>query len=173
MTKNTREANIRRIIELEDRIGQCRRCQGLMTCVRKPSLGKGDLDPEMVLVFESENVFTADLNNLIELRSRIKKEFGIDKIYHTFMVRCKPKSCSVRQSTNYYVEGKLIDIDSKCLLTGKGCDGIPIRPLTEEIISCLDGHSQERNLGRVSLGLISSIAFLQDRIIAIKGYLKY
>ncbi len=132
-----REQNIRRIIEMEDRICQCQRCPSLVKCLRKPSMGKGELDPEALLIFEYENSYTRDINNIIRLRNIIKQELKLDKIYHTFMVRCQPKACATRQSVNCYGQGKWIDKDYNCLLSSKACDGIPFRPGTSEIISCL------------------------------------
>ncbi len=137
MVVGNREQNIRRIIEMEDRICQCERCPSLVKCLRKPSMGKGELDPEALLVFEYENIFTRDINNIIKLRNIIKQEFELNKIYHTFMVRCQPKACTTRQSVNCYGQGKWIDKDYTCLLNNKACDGIPVRPGTGEIISCL------------------------------------
>ena len=136
MTGN-REQNIRRIIEMEDRICQCQRCPFLVRCIRKPSMGKGELDPELIMVFEHENNFTSDINNIISIRNSIKKVMKIEKIYHTFLVRCQPKACTNHQSANCYGEGKWIDKDYTCLLSGRYCDGIPVRPGTGEIISCL------------------------------------
>jgi len=138
MSKTTREENIRRIIVLEDRIYQCRRCKPLLRCIKKPSLGKGDLEPAIMLVFEFNSTFSADIKNLIELRNLIKKEFGISGIYHSFMVRCQPKACTVRDTVSCYAENKLLDKENNnCILTGKACTGIPVRPSCEEIIACL------------------------------------
>jgi uracil-DNA glycosylase len=137
MVVGNREQNIRRIIEMEDRICQCQRCPSLVKCLRKPSMGKGELDPEALLVFEYENNFTRDINNIIRLRNIIKQELKLDKVYHTYMVRCQPKACATRQSVNCYGQGKWIDKDYTCLLSNKACDGIPVRPGTDEIISCL------------------------------------
>ena len=137
MVVGNREKNIRRIIEMEDKICQCQRCPSLVKCIRKPSMGKGELEPEALLVFEYENNFTRDINNVIKLRNLIKQEFKVDKIYHTFMVRCQPKACAARQSVNCYGKGKWIDKDYNCLLSNNTCDGIPVKPGTGEIISCL------------------------------------
>lgn len=132
-----REQNIRRIIEMEDRICQCQRCPSLVKCLRKPSMGKGELDPQALLIFEYENSYTRDINNIIKLRNIIKQELKLDKVYHTFMVRCQPKACATRQSVTCYGEGKWIDKDYTCLLSNKTCDGIPVKPGNSEIISCL------------------------------------
>lgn len=132
-----REKNIRLIIEMEDRIAQCQRCKQLLGCIRKPSLGKGDLEPDVIMVFEYDNDYTGVRENIIQLRDMIKKATGYDKIYHTFLVRCQPKACSVRHSTACYVDKKLIDRELNCLLTGKSCEGIPIKPGDNDIISCL------------------------------------
>lgn len=133
-----REQNIRFIIEMEDRIAQCKRCKSLLSCIRKPAMGKGDLEPEMILVFENDHNAVKNPDRLIELREIIKNEFKTTKIYHTFMVRCQPKACSIRNNTSCYLENKkLIDRDYNCLLSGKSCEGIPIKAADENIINCL------------------------------------
>lgn len=137
MVLGNREKNIRRIIEMEDRICQCQRCPSLVNCLRKPSMGKGELDPEALLVFEYESDFTSDINNIIQLRNLIKQEIKLNKVYHTYMVRCQPKACATRQSVNCYGHRKWINKDYTCLLSSKSCDGIPVRPGVDEIISCL------------------------------------
>ncbi|MGS0764667.1 uracil-DNA glycosylase family protein [Syntrophomonas curvata] len=100
-------------------------------------MGKGELEPEGMLIFEYDNNFTRDINKVITLRNLIKAELKLDKVYHTFMVRCQPKACASRQSVNCYGEGKWITKDYVCLLSGRNCDGIPVKPGTGEIISCL------------------------------------
>ncbi len=133
-----REQNIRLIIEMEDRIAQCKRCKSLLSCIRKPSMGKGDLEPDIILIFENESQTAQDPEKLLELRELIKSEFNTSKIYHTFMVRCQPKACAIRSNTSCYLENnKLIDRDYKCLLSGKSCEGIPVKPADDNIIRCL------------------------------------
>ena len=137
MTQGIREQNIRRIIDMEDRICQCQRCTFLAKCVRKPSMGKGELEPDIILVFEYDNQFTKDLDKVISLRNQIKQTFNLERVYHTFMVRCQPKACRVRSSVSCYADSKLLDKEYNCLLSNKPCDGIPINPSDEEIICCL------------------------------------
>ncbi len=133
-----REQNIRFIIEMEDRIAQCKRCKSLLSCIRKPSMGKGDLEPEIILVFENDMTVAQNSDKLLELREIVKSQFNTSKIYHTFMVRCQPKACVIRSNTSCYLENKkLIDREYNCLLSGKYCEGIPIKPADESIISCL------------------------------------
>lgn len=122
---------------MEDRIIQCKKCKSLLRCNRKPAMGKGELDPDIILVFEVENEFTRNLNYLIELRDLIKKGFGVNKIYHTFMVRCQPKACPLPDDKTWAGDMKLINKEHNCILTGKMCEGIPVRPGNEEILSCL------------------------------------
>ncbi|MDD3307897.1 MAG: hypothetical protein PHO29_12480 [Acetobacterium sp.] len=141
MSFDSREASIRKIIDMEDRISKCQRCAHLNQCILKPSLGKGELEPEVMMVFESDNNFTKDSSRLISLRNLIKKELNINKIYHTFMVRCEPKVCTVRQNLNNFTGNsnykKLLDRENKCLLNSKACSGISVKPTDEEIIFCL------------------------------------
>jgi uracil-DNA glycosylase len=137
MSIGTREDNIRRIVLMEERICNCDRCPSLIKCIRKPSLGKGELEPEMVFVFESGSTFTNSIDNIIELRNLFKSEFNIAKIYHTYMVRCQPKACTVRYGVSCYTNSRLLDKGNRCILSGKLCEGIPIKPSTEEIFACL------------------------------------
>jgi len=133
-----REQNIRFIIEMEDRIAQCKRCKPLLSCVRKPAMGKGDLEPELVMVFESDHQVMSSPDKLLQLREMIKSELNLNKVYHTFLVRCQPKACTLRSSTACYLQNnKLIDRDLRCLLSAKPCEGIPIKPSDDYIISCL------------------------------------
>lgn len=137
MAKGSREENIRQIIDMENRIARCGRCKSLIKCVRKPSLGKGELDPELMMIFEYDNQFTRDVNNLIGLRNMIKRDLNLDKIYHTFITRCQPKACVSRNSVSCYTDMRLLDKDNRCLLNGRDCEGIPVRPADEEVIACL------------------------------------
>lgn len=137
MSIGAREEKIRRIVSMEDRIGKCDRCPTLIKCIRKPSLGKGELEPDIIFVFESSSNFTNDIDNIIRLRNLFKKEFEVGKIYHTYMVRCQPKACTIRYGVSCYTDNRLLDKDSKCILSGGLCEGIPIRPSTEEIFACL------------------------------------
>jgi len=105
--------------------------------MRKPSFGKGELEPEVVMVFESDNQFTRDINKLIELRNSIKNTLKVEKLYHTYLVRCQPKCCTIRSSLNCYIDKKLLDKDNHCLLTGKPCEGVLVRPGYDEIMACL------------------------------------
>ncbi|MGI5920280.1 MAG: uracil-DNA glycosylase family protein [Syntrophomonadaceae bacterium] len=137
MVSANREQNIRKIIDMEDRICECRRCSSLIKCVRKPSQGKGDLEPDIILVFEYESGFCKEPDNVTKLRDMIKQETNIQRVYHTFMVRCGPKTCVNLPNSSCYVDHKLIDKDNNCRLSRKKCDGISIPPGTEEIMSCL------------------------------------
>ncbi len=137
MSAGNREQNIRRVIEMEDRICQCKRCTSLNQCLRKPSMGKGELEPEILIVFEYDSRFTRDINRVINLRNLIRSGLKKEKLYHTFLVRCQPKACAVRHGVSCSGEGKLLDKDNRCVLNGKHCEGIPIKPSIDEIISCL------------------------------------
>lgn len=137
MQKGKREENIRRIISMEDRIVICDRCQAALKCVRKPSLGKGDLEPEAVLIFESHTNYLNDIDNIKLIRNTITEELGIKRIYHTFLVRCQPKACTLLNNTNCYGNSKLIDKDFNCILNNKPCMGVSVPPSDEQIIACL------------------------------------
>lgn len=139
---SSREEIIRRIIGLENRISRCFRCKSLIKCTGRPSLGKGELEPELMLVFESENKLTHDSKKLIELRRFIQNEFKLTDIYHSFLVRCHPKACILRKSIEAYTDyqplsERYIDNYNICLLKQEPCSGILVRPGYEEILFCL------------------------------------
>ncbi len=134
MSLSNRENNIRKIINLEDRIGSCNRCINTTPCVRKPSLGKGELEPELLVVFESESLGREEV---ITIRNRIRDGLNIDKIYHTYLVRCQPKVCISRNNVSHYSFPKLIDNEDNCLLTGQACSGLPVPANYDEIIACM------------------------------------
>lgn len=137
MANGLREENIRRIIALEDRICDCRRCPEQLHCVRRPAMGKGELSPDIMIVFEGENQYTSDLEQIIELRRLLKNCLGVEKIYHTFMTRCTPKACSTRHSVCCYTPSKLLDKDYNCILTKQPCNGVPVKPDATQILHCL------------------------------------
>jgi len=137
VASGNRDQNIRRVIEMEDRIANCKRCDSLLQCVRRPSMGKGELDPDVLLVFECESAFTRDVANIVTLRNLIKYEFKVDNVYHNYLVRCQPKACAIRNSVSCFGEAGCLDRDNNCLLSGKSCEGIPVKPSNEEILACL------------------------------------
>lgn len=137
MASGNRDQNIRRIIEMEDRIVGCKRCDVLLQCVRRPSMGKGELDPEVLMVFECESAFTRDVAKIVELRDLVKNELKVDNVYHNYLVRCQPKACAIRNSISCFGDAGCLDRDNNCLLSGKPCEGIPVKPSNEEILACL------------------------------------
>lgn len=137
MANGNRDLNIRRVIEMEDRIASCKRCGSLLQCVRRPSMGKGELDPDVLLIFECESSFTRDLSNLVGLRNLVKNDFKVENVYHNYMVRCQPKACAIRNSISCFGEAGCMDRDNNCLLSGKTCEGIPVKPSNDEILACL------------------------------------
>jgi uracil-DNA glycosylase len=137
MDKKGRTQQIKSIIKMEERICQCRRCPALIRCTDKPSLGRGELEPDVLIVFECESDLTRDINWIIDLRNTIRKYFHVERVYHTFMVRCHPKSCVSNQGNTGCLTNKLLNQNSICLLNNRACDGIPIKPSDQEIINCI------------------------------------
>jgi hypothetical protein len=117
-------------------------------CTSKPSLGKGDLEPQVLLVFECENPYTLNTSWLIDLRNKIKQKFNVERVYHTYMVRCHPKACSSRKDCNFFMPGKLLDRDNICKLSNDICDGILIKPSGEATINCLNYLLEEIDILR-------------------------
>lgn len=132
-----REKSIKSIIKLEERVGRCGRCQSLLKCTARPSVGRGDLQPEVMMVFETASDFTRDTEWIIGLRNSVKELFQVEEVYHTFLVRCQPKACPHSQGDNYCLTSKLLDRNNICLLTGQGCDGLSVKPPNEAMINCL------------------------------------
>jgi uracil-DNA glycosylase len=131
------DRNIKLIIKLEERVGRCNRCASLVKCTSKPLVGRGDLQPEVLLVFEGESTLTQDTDWLIRLRKSIKQHFKVANIYHTYLVRCKPKACPHSQGNDFCLTNKLLGRDNICLLTSQPCEGMVIKPTNEAIINCL------------------------------------
>jgi uracil-DNA glycosylase len=132
-----REHRIKSIIKLEERVGLCKRCSALVKCTNKPSLGRGDLEPQVLLVFECESACTRNNDWIIQLRNSIKQHFHVDRVYHTYLVRCQPKACPSTHGLGCCLTTRLLDRNNACLLTNQFCTGIPIKPNDEEILNCL------------------------------------
>lgn len=175
MSNGNREQVIRRIINMEDRISKCQRCREAIRCIRKPSLGKGDLEPDLLMVLESDNQYSRDINYMIELRNLIKTGLGFEKVYHTYLVRCQPKACPLQDSVNCYSQSKLLDKEYHCLLTEKACEGIPIHPSYDSIIACLSFLLEEISIlkpkyvvlfgQRVSEYVLKAYGFYEEPIV--------
>ena len=131
-----REQIIRDIIRLEERVARCRRCTELSACAYKPSFGKGDLSPDLLLVFECNNIFYNDENRLISFRNLFKEYFATDKVYHTFMVRCQPKACPIRHSISCFGQDKILNAQQQCSINSQLCTGTIIRPNIYEMLNC-------------------------------------
>ena len=156
MDNSSYKINLQAIIKLEDRISQCCRCPKVMICNSKPYRGKGDLMPEVMMIFETDSVYTEDSNWVLNLHNQVKKQFGIRRVYHTFLVRCQPKSCIWLQGSNCYLTGRVLDRNGLCLLNHRLCDGIPVTPNDEIVINCLAYTVEE-------------IAILQPRYLLLFG----
>ncbi len=146
MDINKRELNIKSIIRLENRIIKCQRCPGMLKCTSKPAMGKGDLVPEAIVVFECENRNNQNVDWIVEMRNAIQKYFNIDTAYHTFMVRCQPKSCPLGDAIPCRITNPLQDSNGICRLTNQVCSGIPIRPTDESVVNCLNFVIEELDI---------------------------
>lgn len=129
---------IRRIVKMEERILACGRCGQLKACSLKPSLGKGDLNPHILIVFASENNFTRDRSNLAQFKDKLRERFGDDiKVYYTYLVRCQPKLCRLKKEREYLVNGKYIMASEVCILSGNECEGSYVEPNMDEMLACV------------------------------------
>lgn len=146
MAKMTDQQIISRIIAMEERLSSCTRCTSRRRCVNKPATGKGDLDPDILLVFQSQRDMKNDMKQIIAIRQMLKNSFSLDKIYHTFLVRCQPKSCTHIENLNCNSAKSLIDQEQNCRISKTICEGIPMVPGDIEIISCLHYLIEEIDL---------------------------
>jgi len=135
---------------MEDRIANCKRCESLLQCVRRPAMGKGDLDPDILMVFECESAYTRDVTKIVGLRNLVKNEFKLDNVYHNYMVRCQPKACVIRNSVSCFGDAGCLDRNNNCMLSDKPCEGIPVKPTNEEILACLPFLLEEIDIFRPS-----------------------
>lgn len=134
----TRESVISRIVKMEEQVNSCNRCREIRTCSLKPSVGRGDLDGKILVIFPTENDFSRDRNLVAKMRQDISVMAGLENgVYHTYLVRCHPKMCSRRQENRVLFDGALINSDSVCLLTGQGCDAHSIEPSDQYCMNCL------------------------------------
>lgn len=128
---------IKRIVKMEEKILSCERCSQLRACSVKPSLGKGDLNPNIMIVFPAENEFTSERSNLAQFKDQLKERFGNElKVYYTYVVRCQPKLCRLKKEREYLVNGKYVSSNQNCILSGAGCEGQYIQPSDEEALCC-------------------------------------
>jgi len=128
---------IKRIVKMEEKILSCERCSQLKACSLKPSLGKGDLNPHIMIVFPSESEFTSERSNLVQFKEQLKERFGADiKVYYSYMVRCQPKLCRLKKEREYLVNGKYVAANSSCILSGGTCEGQYVQHSDEEALCC-------------------------------------
>lgn len=137
MDTNSRNEHIKSIIKLENRVADCNRCPSLLRCSNRPALGKGDLEPDVFMVFGSETSYNRDSSWLIGLRSQLREQLKVRGIYHSFLVRCHTKTCTQFQNNSFCLTDNLLDRNDMCLLTGQICNAMHIQPSNDTIINCL------------------------------------
>jgi uracil-DNA glycosylase len=129
---------IKKIVKMEENILTCTRCQHLKACSMKPSLGKGDLAPQIVVIFPSENDFSRDRTNLALFKEKLKDKFGpATAIYYTYLVRCQPKMCRLKKECESLVGGRYLMANETCILNSSLCEGMLVEPSMEETLNCL------------------------------------
>ena len=119
-------------------MGKCSRCPTLLRCTNRPATGKGDLVPEAVIIFESEDERTNNIDWIVEFRNSVQKYLRVNAVYHTFMVRCQLKACPLIESIPCQVHNPLLDVYNICRVSNKSCTGIPIKPTDDAILNCLN-----------------------------------
>lgn len=128
---------ISRIVKMEERINKCNRCKDVSICRYRPSTGKGEIEADILLVFAHESE-VADRSELTRMRQQISVMAGNGiKVYHTFMVRCQPRTCNRRKNQAVLFDGVLINSEGKCLLTREPCDAVPAEPDDQQTMNCL------------------------------------
>lgn len=137
MRKTTMDQHVRRIMDMEARINTCKRCKSTYRCFRAPALGKGDLVPEIVLVFPSQCNQDAEVNHYMEIRQMLKTILSADRVYHTFMVRCQPRVCFHIDDLTDILDNKVAYHENRCHFQEDTCPGIPVLPAGIQIIYCM------------------------------------
>lgn len=137
MGEMTHQDNINQLIAMENRIAKCKRCASKSRCLSKPSLGKGDLKPELLMVFQSAGCRHQEINNYMEIRQMLKKELALERIYHTFLVRCQPKVCLHIDNIGGIVSNNSAYFGNTCPFDLPECEGVSIVPTDENITFCL------------------------------------
>lgn len=148
MDGNQREQNIKSIIRLEKRIAGCTRCPVLLRCTGRMVMGKGDLVPEAMIVFECAGERNTDIDWVVEMRNAVQKYLQVDAVYHTFMVRCQPKACPLADGIPCQLDNSLLDDNNNCRLTHGSCIGIPVKPTDEAVLNCLNYVVEELEIFR-------------------------
>lgn len=137
MTDQQREQNIKSIIRLEDRVAKCGRCAPVLKCTSRPAVGRGDLEPDTMIVFEAANDLNRNQQWIVGLHNSVRQHFGGQQVYHTFMVRCQSRVCPQSQGNDCFLTSRLLDRNDICLLNNQPCEGISVKPTNEAIINCL------------------------------------
>lgn len=161
MFRTERAKTITRLVKMEERIASCNRCRNIRTCCPKSALGRGDVEPGILLAFLAQNNFTRDQESVINMRKELEAlNDNRFKAYHTYLVRCQHRICSRRQGKDVLLDGKLINSDMVCLLNGQTCDGVALEPTDQDIMNCLHFFLEE-------------IEILHPRIIVTCGEMTY
>ena len=142
----TPEQHIKRIMYMEARISACQRCSSSHRCFSQPSLGKGNLTPEILLVFLSAGNQQSENNDYIEIRQMLKKELATESIYHTFMARCQPLVCVHIEDLEDMLIKNTAFHESMCRFKGEDCPGVPVIPAGTQITACLPYLMEEINI---------------------------
>ncbi|MGE5396060.1 MAG: uracil-DNA glycosylase family protein [Chitinophagales bacterium] len=138
MNRSAKERIISKIVKMEERIVKCNRCKEIRTCCKKPSLGRGDVEATVMVVFATENDLTKDRMAAAKMREQLAVMAGnAHTVYHTYMVRCQPKTCARRKGKEFLFDGQMINNDSECMLTNRPCDGKYTQPDDKETMNCL------------------------------------
>ena len=59
------------------------------------------------------------------------------QVYYTYLVRCRPRLCPVKEERDRWFEGCCIDENDLCILSNQPCNGSPREPAMHEILNCL------------------------------------
>jgi uracil-DNA glycosylase len=133
-----RERRIRNLKRLEKRVARCNRCRELRDSCRRPSYGVGSVEPDIVVVFAAANIFNQDRGNLRQLAEILHPVLDVEaQAYYTFLVRCRPRLCPVKEERDRWFKGCCIDENGLCILSSQPCNGSPREPSIHEILNCL------------------------------------
>ena len=132
-----RERRIWNLRQLEKRAARCNRCQELRDSCRRSSYGVGSIEPDIVVVFAAANIFNQDRGNLRQLAEILHPVLDVEaQAYYTYLVRCRPRLCPVKEERDRWFEGRCIDEDSLCILSANLIIVLQ-EPSIHEILNCL------------------------------------
>ena len=162
--------------KLKNEILQCKKCVDIYPCRWRVVPGTGEKNSILFFIGLAPSRRGSDKTGIPFTRDKssnafrdIIKKLGV-KYYLTYLVKCTPKKCNIKQKAAGYVtlDGRRLDrlfIDGTCVLTGKKCVGVNRPPRASEIRNCIPYLKKEIELIKprviVPLGRITTKVILK------------